>query len=192
MLTALRKEFRKRTRFLVSTLHSLGLSPNQVTLLGLFSAIFSSMLYYTGRAGVYRVPMAGLLLLLSSLFDALDGALAEEYGQTTVLGGILDSTLDRLEEAVVISSIILAGLCNPAWGLLALVSSLFVSYIRSRAEIEGIKMINVGIAERAERVLILATASLFQMADVGVVVLAIVSTITVFQRLAHVIKVCGS
>lgn len=192
MLTVLKKEFRKRTRFLVSTLHSLGLSPNQVTLLGLFFAVFSSILYYTGRGGVYRVPMAGLLLLLSGLSDALDGALAEEYKQITVLGGILDSTIDRLEEAVVISSIILAGLCNPSWGLLALVSSLSVSYIRSRAEIEGIKMINVGIAERAERVLILVTASFFQIVDIGVIVLAIVSTITVFQRLAYVIKVCGS
>jgi archaetidylinositol phosphate synthase len=192
MLTVFKKEFRKRTRFLVSALHSLGLSPNQVTLLGLFFAVLSSIFYYTGKGGAYQVPVAGLLLLLSGLSDALDGALAEEYGQTTVLGGILDSTIDRLEESVVISSIILAGLCNPAWGLLALVSSLSVSYIRSRAEVEGVKMINVGIAERAERLLVLVTASLLQIVDIGVVVLAIVSTITVLQRLAHAIKVCGS
>jgi archaetidylinositol phosphate synthase len=191
MLTVLKEEFRKRTRFLVSALHSLGLSPNQVTLLGLIFAVLSSSLYYTGSSEAYLIPIAGLLLLLSGLSDALDGALAEEYGQTTVLGGILDSTIDRIEEAIVISSIILVGLCNPAWGLLALVSSLSVSYIRSRAEVEGIKMANVGIAERAERVLILATASLFQIADIGIVVVAILSTITVFQRLAHVVKVCG-
>ena len=192
MLTIFKEEFRKRTRFLVSALHSLGLSPNHVTLLGLFFAVLSSIFYYTGRGGVYRVPVAGLLLLLSGLSDALDGALAEEYGQTTVLGGILDSTIDRLEESVVISSIILAGLCNPVWGLLALISSFSVSYIRSRAEVEGVEMINIGIAERAERVLVLAAASLFQIVDIGVAVLAIVSTITVFQRLAHAVKVCSN
>ena len=186
MLTALKEEFRERARFLTSTLHSLGFKPNQVTLLGLFFAVLSSFLYYNGKGTSYLIPLGGLMFLLSGILDALDGALAEEYGEVTVFGGILDSAIDRFEEAVVISSIVLAGLCDVAIGLLALVSSFSVSYIRSRAEVEGISMINVGIAERAERVLILVVASLFQMVDTGVVVLAVASTVTVIQRIAYV------
>jgi archaetidylinositol phosphate synthase len=109
-----------------------------------------------------------------------------------VFGGILDSTLDRIEEAIVISSIMLAGLCNLGVGLAALVSSFSVSYIRSRAEVEGIETVNIGIAERAERVLVLASASLFQAVDTGIVVLAIISTITVVQRLIHISQARGT
>jgi archaetidylinositol phosphate synthase len=189
MFTRLKEEFRERSQPIVSLLHSSGLTPNQVTIVGFFFAILSSVLYYLGRAEAYLVQLGGLSLLASGLCDAFDGALAEAYGQTTLFGGILDSTLDRLVEAVVISSIILAGLCSPGVGLLALVSSFTVSYIRSRAEIEGIKMNNIGIAERAERILVLTVASFFQELDIGVAILAVLSIITVIQRLIHVARV---
>ncbi len=189
MLTALKEEFRRRSQFLVSSLHSTGLTPNQVTILGFFLAFLSSVLYYGGRSEIRLIPLGGLVLFFSGLCDALDGALAETYGQTTIFGGILDSTLDRLGEALVISSIMLARLCNLGIGLLALTSSFAVSYIRSRAEMDGIVMSNIGIAERAERILVLVIASFFRALDIGIAILAILSTITVFQRLVHVSRV---
>lgn len=189
MLTLVKEEFRKRSQVFLSILHSLGLRPNHLTLIGFFLAILSSISYSMGRADRPFILLGGMLLLLSGLCDALDGALAELYGQTTVFGGILDSTLDRIEEAIVISSIMLAGLCSLGVGLAALVSSFAVSYVRSRAEVEGIDTVNIGIAERAERVLILVFASLFQVVDIGIAVIAIISSITVVQRLVHVAQV---
>jgi len=163
-----------------------------VTTFGFFLAIVSSILYYIGGKEVGFIPLGGLFLLFSGLCDALDGALAETYGQTTVFGGILDSTLDRIGEAIVISSIMLTGLCNLETGVLALVSSFCVSYIRSRAELEGISMSNIGIAERAERILVLVTTSFFRILDIGIAIIAILSTITVFQRLVHVARVSST
>jgi len=185
MLSTFKKEFRKYSRPLVMILQTLGLTPNQLSLLGFLLAVTSSIAYYIGRIDENLIPIGGLLLLFSGLSDALDGALAEEHYQTTIFGGILDSTLDRLSEAIVISSLILNGLCDPAIGLLALIASLSVSYVRSRAEVEGIEMINIGIAERAERILILVFASFFKALDIGVTLLAFISTITLVQRLVH-------
>ncbi len=189
MLTLLKEEFRRRLRFILSALHSIGLTPNQVTAFSFLLAIVSSILYYIGGKEAGFIPLGGLFLLFSGLCDALDGALAEKYGQTTVFGGILDSTLDRLGETIVISSIMLTGLCNLEIGLLALVSSFCVSYIRSRAEMDGISMSNIGIAERAERTIVLVIAGFFRVLDIGMMILAIISTVIVIQRLVHAARV---
>ena len=105
-----------------------------------------------------------LLLLASGFCDALDGTLARLYQQTTTFGGFLDSLLDRYADATILSGIILGELCNLFWGLTALTGSLLVSYTRARAEAAGVKMETVGIAERAERLVILATASFLSIA----------------------------
>ena len=88
-------------------------------------------------------------MLISGLFDALDGAIARIYGEATKFGGFFDSVLDRYADAVVLSGIIVGGLTNLIWGLAALFGSLLVSYARARAEAAGVKMESVGLAERA-------------------------------------------
>jgi archaetidylinositol phosphate synthase len=95
----------------------------------------------------------------------------------------------------VYAGIIFGGLCDKLWGLIALTGSLLVSYSRARAEAAGIKMESIGLAERAERIIILATASLLAFfwqpetaINAGVILLAIVSNLTVLQRSAYVYK----
>jgi archaetidylinositol phosphate synthase len=88
---------------------------------------------------------------------------------------------------------IIAGLCNQIWGLAALAGSILVSYTRARAEAAGIKMESVGFAERAERMLILASVSIiafwwFPAINYGIILLAIISNLTVIQRALHVYK----
>jgi len=85
---------------------------------------------------------------------------------------------------------VVAGLCDPAWGLAAVVGSLMVSYSRARAEAAGVGMAAVGLAERAERMLLLAAVTLaaYFWLDVlgwGVVLLAALSHLTVLQRAVH-------
>lgn len=137
--------------------------------------------------------VAPILLLISGFCDALDGALARIYGETTLFGGFLDSLLDRYADAFVLCGIILGGLCHPFWGLTALTGSLLVSYVRARAEAKGVEMEAVGVAERAERLLILVIASFLSIVWLealswGVIVLAVLANLTVLQRVIHFYK----
>jgi archaetidylinositol phosphate synthase len=136
------------------------------------------------------LPAAGALVLISGLLDAVDGVLARSTGKVSAFGGFLDSISDRYSDAVVLSALILGGLCQPAWGLAAIVGSLMVSYARARAEASGVGMAAVGLAERAERMLILAIATFaaifrLELLGWGVALLAVLAHLTVLQRVSH-------
>ena len=139
--------------------------------------------------------LAAVFLLMASGFcDTLDGILARTYKQASAIGGFLDSLLDRYADAFVLGGIIVSGLCNIFAGLAALASSLMVSYSRARAEAAGIKMESIGIAERPERIIILAVFSLVAIfwlpaLNIGVIIIAVLATVTVLQRGFHVYKV---
>jgi len=171
-----------------------GLTPNQVSILGVLSALLSAYLYWSSQFDALLLPPAALFLLISGFFDALDGVLARLYGEATVFGGFLDSLLDRYADAFVLIGIILGWLTNEAlWlfsGLTALLGSLLVSYSRARAEAADVKMETVGIAERAERIIILVIASLLGLVWLdalrwSVLLLAVLTNLTVVQRVVH-------
>ena len=170
--------------------HSIGLTPNQVSAIGIAFATLSAFTYLKWQFHPLLPILAPLLLLASGFCDALDGALARLYGETTAFGGFLDSLLDRYADAIIFCGIILGGLCDLLWGLIALMGSLLVSYTRARAEAAGVKMEAVGVAERAERLIILAIASFLSFAwrealSWGVLVLAILTNLTVLQRVVY-------
>ena len=182
MLTRLRKEVEAALALLAKFLHSLGLSPFSLSLLGLVCAFLSGILYYALAIRPWISWIAATLLLLSGLFDALDGAMARVYGQATRFGGVIDSVFDRIGEVFVYSGIILGGSSSLFWGLVALVTSLMVSYVRSRAEAEGAKMEGVGIAERPERIVILAAATFIRQIELALIVIGCLATLTLFHR----------
>jgi archaetidylinositol phosphate synthase len=168
-------------------LHNLGLSPNQVSIFGIIFAVLSAITYWQWKLNSLLLILAPLLMLASGLLDALDGALARLYGEATNFGGFFDSLLDRYADAIIICGIILGGLTDVTWGLAALIGSLLVSYARARAEAAGVKMESVGLAERAERLVLLALASFLSFVWLealswGVLVLAILTNLTVIQR----------
>ena len=76
-----------------------------------------------------------------------------------MFGGFFDSLLDRYADAFILCGIIFGGLTELHWGLAALIGSLLVSYARAKAEAAEVKMESVGLAERAERIVIIALAS---------------------------------
>jgi archaetidylinositol phosphate synthase len=101
--------------------------------------------------------------------------------------------LDRYADAFILSGIIISGLCNPIAGLIALVGSLMVSYSRARAEAIGIKMESIGLVERPERIIIIASVSLIAIywmpaLNIGIIILAILTNFTVIQRVTHVYR----
>jgi CDP-diacylglycerol---glycerol-3-phosphate 3-phosphatidyltransferase len=179
-----------------------GVHPNTITTVGTLFVIGSGIAF-----GIGEIRLGGALLLVSGVFDILDGQVARQGAKMTTFGAFYDSTLDRVGEGAVFSGLIfwfLAGplpseLKVPALGaaLLALVASLVVSYTRARAEALGVEC-KVGIAARAERILLLGLPTLLFGAGPGrpgvllfwiVTVLAIVAAITVVQRVVHVARV---
>jgi len=195
MLTKLKKRVQAMFVTEARAAHRIGLTPNKVSAIGITLAFLSALAYAAWQTHTFYLLLATILLLLSGFCDTLDGILARLYHQTTPFGGFLDSLLDRYADAVVYVGIIGSKLCDVLWGLTALVGSLLVSYTRARAEAAGTKMESVGIAERAERMIILVVASIIgtfwqpQTAmNVGIILLAILSNLTVLQRALHVHK----
>jgi archaetidylinositol phosphate synthase len=195
MLTKLKKKVQTMFTTEAKLAHKIGLTPNKISAIGIVLAFLSATAYAAWQTNKLYLLLATVLLLISGFCDALDGILARLYHKTTAFGGFLDSLLDRYADAVVYAGIITSDLCDALWGLTALIGSLLVSYTRARAEATDIKMESVGLAERAERIIILATASIIATfwqpktaMNAGMILLAVLSNLTVLQRSLHVYK----
>ncbi len=192
MLTRLKKNIQAIFAAEAKAAHKIGLTPNMISAIGIILAFLSSIAYAKWDENHFYLLLATVLLLLSGFCDALDGVVARLYEQSTPFGGFLDSLLDRYADAAVYTGIIVGRLCEPLWGLAALTGSLLVSYSRARAEASNIGMESVGLAERAERIIILAiattTAFFWQptsVMNISIILLAILSNLTVIQRSIH-------
>jgi len=194
MLTKLKKKVQQMLAAEAEAAHKMGLTPNMISAVGLALSLFSAVAYAMAQNQHLLLLLAIILLLASGFCDILDGVLARTHQQTSVFGGFFDSLLDRYADAAVYAGVIIGGLCDPIWGLIALAGSLLVSYSRARAEAAGIKMESVGVAERAERMIILAAASVAAIfwlpaLNIGIILLAVLSNLTVLQRGLHVYRV---
>lgn len=195
MLTKLKKKVQKIFSKEAKIAYKIGLTPNNISAFGIVLAFLSAIAYASWQTNRIYLLLATVLLLISGFCDALDGILARLYNETTHFGGFLDSLLDRYADAVVYAGIITSELCDTLWGLTALIGSLLVSYTRARAEATGIRMESVGLAERAERIIILATVSIIATfwqprtaMNAGIILLAVLSNLTVLQRSLYVFK----
>ena len=170
---------------LVRLLSALRVRPDTLTVLGWALSLGSAVLFGLGYA-----QLAGVVMLLGGLFDALDGAVARESNRMSAFGAFLDSTLDRLSEAAIFVGIIFfyAPAARPYEALLAgaaMTFSLLTSYARARAEGLGIEC-QVGMLERAGRVVILSVLSIVGLLTVGLFLVAAGALITTAQRILHV------
>lgn len=166
-----------------------GLSPNALTMLGLVFGVIAAVLFAQGEQ-----PLAGVVLLVAGFFDIIDGAVARLLQKETAFGGMLDSVVDRYVDVLLYAGIIYAfiqrRIAEPGiilgwgwlWGLLAIAGSFMVSYTRARAEAAGSGRLDVGFAERAERLIILAIGALLGLTPYAVVIIAVIANITAVQR----------
>ncbi len=175
-------------------LHTRGVNANAVTVAGLLITLAGALLVTLGQ------PAAALLVLLvGTLADTLDGQIARLSGGGTKLGAFLDSTLDRLSDAALAVAALIAAVTHGDSllffsAILALVAGSLVPYIRAKAESLGLSA-NVGLAPREARLVLMilgiaawaATGSLSLFAA-AVAVVALLSTITAAQRIAHVAR----
>jgi len=190
MLTKLKAKVQSAIAAQAKTANKIGLTPNMISATGIVLAFLAALAYTRGHENLI---LAVVLLLLSGYCDVLDGAIARLCEKATPFGGFLDSLLDRYADSAVYAGIMLGGLCTIQWGLIALIGSLLVSYARARAEAADIKMETIGIAERAERIIILAAASIIEIflvnaIEAAIMILAILTNLTVLQRSIHAYK----
>ena len=164
-------------------------TPNFITWFGFLLVVGGAVLIATEH-----LFAAGFVVLVAGFFDILDGALARYIDRVTLFGAVLDSTLDRLSEAALLLGILVMYARDQSVPQIvlvgtALIGSLLVSYIRARAEAEGLKC-QVGLFTRAERVIVLALGLLLsQLSNALVIALGIIvafSFFTVGQRLFYV------
>ena len=170
-----------------------GVSPDAVTVAGTLGVVAGSLGLFP-RGALFAGTM---VVTVAVLTDMLDGAMARRLDRRSVFGAWLDSTCDRLADAAVFSGLVLwfigegddrllAGLA-----LLCLVAGSLVSYAKARAEGLGLRC-DVGLAERAERLIIVLVATGFSglgvtwALPVGLWLLAVASVVTVVQRLLEV------
>lgn len=179
--------FRQLLHPLVRLLSAFKVRPDTLTMLGWTFSVCAAVLFGLGYA-----RLAGAVMLLGGLFDALDGAVARESDRSSAFGAFLDSTLDRLSESAVFVGIVFfyAASGLPFGALLAGVAmtfSLLTSYARARAEGLGLEC-KVGLLERAGRVLILSVFSMLGLLTVGLWLVAAGASLTTAQRILHVLR----
>ncbi|HKG34860.1 MAG TPA: CDP-alcohol phosphatidyltransferase family protein [Solirubrobacterales bacterium] len=170
------------------------LTPNAISMAGLAGNVVAAVLV-TQRLFF----LAGIAFILGSIMDTMDGRYSRMSGKGTLFGAFLDSTLDRIEEGLVLTAVawyfadsgqaVAAAAC-----VYVVLGSLMVSYTRARAEALGVEC-KVGLATRPVRVVLLSIglvfakgASLgdFELLDLSIYAMAVLTTITVIQRVWHV------
>jgi CDP-diacylglycerol--glycerol-3-phosphate 3-phosphatidyltransferase len=170
------------------------LTPNGISMAGLVGNLIAAVLILE-----HHFVLAGVAFILGSLCDMFDGRYSRMSGKGTPFGAFLDSTLDRIEEGVVLAAI-------AAWfaesgdelavaaTVLTVVGSYMVSYTRARAEALGVEC-KVGIASRAVRVVILSAGLVFadgelipdfDLLEPAIYAMAALTIFTTFQRIFHV------
>lgn len=170
------------------------LTPNAISMTGLvLNAVAAALIV------AEHFVLAGVAFIVGSIMDTLDGRYSRMSGKGTLFGAFLDSTLDRIEEGIVLTAIawyfadrgeaLAAAAC-----VFVVLGSLMVSYTRARAEALGVEC-KVGLATRPVRVVLLSIGIVFAAEElvpgldllaVSIYVLAAVTTLTVIQRVGHV------
>jgi CDP-diacylglycerol---glycerol-3-phosphate 3-phosphatidyltransferase len=165
--------------------NNLGLTPNTMTMLGLLGNSVGA--YYLARGDMLT---GGILVLLMTPIDALDGTMARLRGESSDFGAFVDSVTDRYSELIIYGGLLyhFLSLGEPFGGLLvfgAAAGSVLVSYVKARAEALGYEA-KVGLLTRVERYLVLAPALVFNQLFIGLGIIALFANITALQRIWYV------
>lgn len=172
---------------IVATLSKFGITPNMVTMLGLVVTVVSAVFISLGQFW-----SGGVLLLIGSLFDLIDGSLARRLGKDSKFGALLDSVVDRLSETIVLLGLLIfyIGESSDIAEILVYVAisgSFMVSYLRARSEGLGIEC-SSGIMTRPERVIVMGAGLIIgQWISIATVIslgiIGFLTIVTTFQRL---------
>jgi archaetidylinositol phosphate synthase len=178
---------------------SLGFGPNFWTWMSLILSIISAIMFSLhspsiGANWYTATLLGGIFLIIAGFFDAIDGAVARVTKKTSAFGGFLDSIIDKVSEIVVLIGVLIGNFTNPVLVLVTLSLAILISYTRARAESIGVDLKGKGIAERAERILILSILAFIPFRDnisVALWIISILAIITILERLKIVSEIFG-
>jgi archaetidylinositol phosphate synthase len=197
LLNRFREKLVPITTLIGNNFGSLGLSPTFWSMIafafGILSSIFFGLSNFLSEQGIVFPSQifASIMLLISGFFDIVDGSVARVSKRSTSRGAFLDSNFDKISEALIFIGIAIGGLSSPILAMIALSTSILVSYIRARAESLGIELKGVGIGERAERLLILSICGFIPISGSiqwGIIIIIILSSFSFIQRFWFVLK----
>jgi CDP-diacylglycerol--glycerol-3-phosphate 3-phosphatidyltransferase len=183
----LRKIFRQPLEVLGNFFYKLGVKPNVITFTGVIGTLIGAIFVAYGK-----LTLGGIIIIVMSAVDVLDGAVARAGGEPEDFGAFVDSVSDRYSDLIILGSLLwyfveikfyLAGVVT----FLAAAGSVLVSYVRARAQSLGFEA-KVGIMTRAERIMVLVPTLIFKKPFIGVLIIAVFGNITALQRIAHVRK----
>lgn len=166
-----------------------GITPNQVTVIGF---MVNCLVAYFIAGDVFNYIVLGLLIWVAGFFDALDGSVARITGKTSTFGNFFDSVLDRYSDSVIYFGAMIHFLNRGENALVSLIviaaiGSLAVSYTRAKAESLGAKC-EVGLMPRTPRIIILGAGFCFGQVFWAVLAIAVLSHVTVAQRVYRVYR----
>jgi archaetidylinositol phosphate synthase len=197
LLNRFREKLVPITTLIGNNFGSFGLSPTFWSMIAFAFAILSSIFFglsnFLSEQGLVFPSQifASIMLLISGFFDIVDGSVARVSKKSTSRGAFLDSNFDKISEALIFIGIAIGGLSSPILAMIALSTSILVSYIRARAESLGIELKGIGIGERAERLLILSICGLIPISGSiqwGIIIIIILSSFSFIQRFWFVLK----
>jgi len=163
------------------------INPNILTTCGLFFGIVTSFFI------AFDYFLFGIIsLILSGFFDLMDGAIARSTNNVTAFGGFFDSVLDRYTDLLIMFGVFIHFLMHgdalySSVTFFASIGIAIIPYARARAEASSVRC-NTGILERPERLMILLIGLLFNLLPYAIVLLAVLTHVTVIQRILYVKK----
>lgn len=193
MLTRIKQSLEKLIEPMGNMFIKLGFKPNHITALG----------FLLGFAALVSLSATGSLITflavftLASIMDVVDGYVARRTGRITSFGAFLDSILDRAMDALTVIPLYMVGLVNTYEVFLLVIGEFLVSYARARGESLGVEMAGVGVAERAERLIVkfiiyfLVLLSCSYIAYISYWILVVLTYLTVLQRMLYAYHVLG-
>jgi CDP-diacylglycerol--glycerol-3-phosphate 3-phosphatidyltransferase len=183
--------FRATFRGLLTTLarffNRIGLHPNTMTIMGLVGTITGAVLL-----GMGHMTLGGIVILVSGVFDALDGTMARLREEPTRFGAFVDSVSDRFADLSIFGGLLAWFIQQQDWltcGIIyvAAVGTVMVSYVKTRAESLGYSA-KVGLLSRVGRYLVIVPGLVFNIPILSIWIIAIFANYTALQRIWHVRK----
>ncbi len=178
----LKPMWEKKTSFIVDLFYRLNIKPNVLTFFGLVFILIGS--FYILQNNLF---IAGFFILIGNLIDSLDGYLARKYNLISKFGAFLDSVIDRYSDVLPIFALLYMNKNDDIFfsvAILSIIGSFMTSYTRARCEGLGFEC-KVGIFERPERSFFLIIGLLSGYIFYSLVIVAIGSNITAFQRILY-------
>ncbi|MDY0387217.1 MAG: CDP-alcohol phosphatidyltransferase family protein [Methanolobus sp.] len=176
-----------------------GISPNAISLFSLLFAALAGFLYYYSAFDPLLVLLAGLLVALNSLLDAMDGLMARYLNVASAKGDFLDHVIDRYSDVFMICGIFFGGYVDWQIGSITIVGVLLTSYLGTQAQALRLGRYYGGLIGRADRLVLIMLSSvvyfvypstIYGFSSLGwmMIIIGVGSHITAFQRIIHIWK----